>query len=402
MLLRNCTLVDVVGQRLRRNVAIQIEADRITAIGRPADFNRADTGVDLAGRYVVPGFIDPHVHLAFSGDLDAIDAVGDEFDPATRQRALTNARSALLAGVTTMADCGSPGRLGLAFQGLEAPRVLVSLQPITTPGGHCHHFGALANGPQALTATAHRLLDAGADFLKVMASGGATAGATPPTNAQYSALDLQAVTDAAHARGRRVVAHCRAPGAIRAAMAADVDRIEHLTWDTPAGVAYDPALAEQIAERGTWGDPTLPAGYRAARSTSVPIERRRVLERHFAQRYPADRRLAHEAGMRLLCGTDAGTPFVAFDDFALAPELLVEIADYTPAQALTAATLWGAMALGVAADRGSLEPAKLADLVVLDQDPLASASALRSVDGVMVGGAWVVEPATRIMNGAHL
>ncbi|HEV7665543.1 MAG TPA: amidohydrolase family protein [Chloroflexota bacterium] len=398
MLLRNCTLIDVVAQRHLPHAALLIEHDRITAIGRTADFPAAEPTVDLAGRYIAPGFIDPHVHLAFSAAADALDVLGD----ALVERAAANARTALRAGVTTLADCGSPGRLGLEFQKLSAPRVLVSLQPITLPGGHCHHFGALASGIQQLTTTANQLLDDGADFLKIIASGGGTSGATPPWEPQYTAVELRAVVDIGHARGRRVVAHCRAPAAIRAAVAAGIDRLEHLTWDTPSGVAYEPALAKEMAAQGTWADPTLPAGYRAARSNDIPLERRHELERHFGQRYPAYRRLTQEAGVRLLCGTDAGTPFVTFDDFALAPELLVDVAGYTPVQALTAATLWAAESLGLAADRGSLDVGKLADLVVLGQDPLTSVAALRRVEAVMVGGVWAIEPTRQVRNGVHV
>jgi imidazolonepropionase-like amidohydrolase len=102
----------------------------------------------------------------------------------------------------------------------------------------------------------------------------------------------------------------------------------------------------------------------------VPPERREELARQFALRYPNYRRLAAEAGVRLLCGTDAGTPLVSFDDFALVPELLVELAGYTPAEALRSATAWGAQALGVADSRGTLAADKLADLVILREDPL--------------------------------
>jgi imidazolonepropionase-like amidohydrolase len=92
--------------------------------------------------------------------------------------------------------------------------------------------------------------------------------------------------------------------------------------------------------------------------------------------------------VRLLCGTDAGTPLVSFDDFALAPELLVQVAGYTPAEALRSATAWGAQALGVADSRGTLDAGKLADLAILREDLLQTPAALRSIERVMLGGRW--------------
>jgi imidazolonepropionase-like amidohydrolase len=262
------------------------------------------------------------------------------------------------------------------------------VNPITVPGGHCHHFGALAQGVEAVRRQTRRLVENGADFIKIMASGGGTRGALPSTESQFSLGELQAVVDEAHAAGRRVAAHARAPEAIRRAVLAGVGRVEHLTWEVNHGVSYDPVVADEMARRGTWADPTLSAGYRAQRSDRVPAERRAELTRQFDWRYPNYRRLAREAGVRLLCGTDAGTPLVPFEDFALGPELLVDIVGYSPAEALRSATLWGAQALGVADSRGTLAAGKAADLVVLRENPLRLPSAFRSVDGVMLGGEW--------------
>ena len=111
-----------------------------------------------------------------------------------------------------------------------------------------------------------------------------------------------------------------------------------------------------------------------------------------ALRYPNYQRLAREAGVRLLSGSDAGTPLVAFDDFALGPELLVDLVGYSAADALRSATLWGAEALGVVDTRGSIAPGKLADLIVLRDNPLTDARALRAVDAVMLGGRFLDTP----------
>ena len=94
--------------------------------------------------------------------------------------------------------------------------------------------------------------------------------------------------------------------------------------------------------------------------------------------------------MRLVCGTDAGTPLVAFKDFALSGELLHSVVGYDGWDVLTAATLWGAEALGVAETRGTIEPGKFADLVILGKNPLSDPAALRSVTRVMLGGRWLV------------
>ena len=401
LLLRNATLVDVRAGRGRPASTLLIQDDRIAAVGHADDFGEPDdssssTGaqshvVDLGGAYVVPGLVDPHVHLALSAAPDALDRV--ELDAELARR---NARTLLMSGVTTAADCGGPGKVTLDLKhaiergDTAGPRLLVSLNPITTPGGHCHAFGAVARGVQSITAATRELLDRGADFVKVMASGGGTPGTTPAAEPQLDQAELEAIVQVAHARGHHVVAHARGAEAIRRAVRAGVDRLEHLTWEVHGGVAYDPRVANEMAERGTRADPTLAAGVRAAASDLVPEARRLELRQQFAWRYPNYRRLAREAGLALLCGSDAGAPLVAFDDFALGPELLVQVVNYRPAEALAAATLWGAQALGVDDSRGALEPGKLADLVVLGADPLREPSALRSVKNVMLGGRWQV------------
>ncbi|MHB8619189.1 MAG: amidohydrolase family protein [Chloroflexota bacterium] len=400
LLLRNLTVIDVRQARSVPDAAILIEGETIIGVGSASGFaNEAKRAhaVDCGRRYLIPGLIDPHVHVAFNGKANAIEDVGGEDDPSTWQQASKNVAAALRSGVTTMADCGAPGgfsgRLKTAIERgeLPGPRLEVCLAPITTRIGHCHHFGAIAGGERDLAATTERLVHGGASFIKVMASGGATGG-SDPSQPQYSEKELRAVVEVAHASGRGVAAHCRSAQSTRFAVNAGVDRLEHVTWETTGGVAYDAQLAGEIARRGIWVDPTLPAGYRAARSPEISAARRVLLTQKFDDRYPNYRRMAREAGLRLLCGTDAGTPFVAFDDFALAPELLVQVAEYTPAQALASATIWGAESLGLAESRGSIEPRKLADLVLLEADPLLSPSALRCVAGVMVGGRWRVQP----------
>jgi len=391
-LLRNGAIVDVRTGRAIVDGAILVAGERIAAVGRSAEFGERPDGatlVELGGAIIVPGFVDPHVHVAFASEPDALERVSPNgWDVAAR-----NARTLLESGVTTVADCGGPGELTLRLKQaidhgeVAGPRLLVSLNPITTRSGHCNFFGALADDADSARSVARALIARGADFIKVMASGGGTRGATPATEPQFSQASLEAIVDEAHTAGLYVAAHARAPIAIRRAVLAGVDRIEHMTFETDSGVAYDLEIVREMVARDTWADPTLPAGVRALDSEHVGLERRTELRQQFAWRYPNYRLLAG-AGVRLLCGTDAGTPLVTFDDFALGPELLSRVVGYSPAEALTSATLWGAQALGLDDSRGSLEPGKLADLVVLEENPLDDPSAMRSVKRVMLGGHW--------------
>jgi imidazolonepropionase-like amidohydrolase len=397
-LLRDVTLLDVRRRQVLSGQAVCVDEGLVVASGRSDDFGAepAAHSIDLGGRYVVPGFIDPHVHLAFNGTLGAVEDVGSDESESTWQLAVRNAGELLAAGVTTAADCGGPMRFALGvMRAIESgvfpgPRMLMCLRPLTIRGGHCHHFGYVASGSAALRDATRELIEEGADFIKVMASGGATPCGYPPTTAQYSQSELTAIVEVAHARACRVVAHARAVEAIRASVSAGVDRLEHVTWEVEGGVAYDEGVAFDIARRGIWVDPTIAAGYRAARSPDVPQVRREGLASSLAQRYPNYRRMAREAGLPLLCGTDAGTPLVAFDDFALSGELLGSEVGYDGWEVLSSATLWGAEALGIARTRGAIEPGMFADLVVLSENPLATPSALRRVTDVMLGGRWCV------------
>ena len=395
LILANVTLIDDDG--VEPGAAIQIVDGRIAAIGTTGDFG-ADPGypvVDGTGHWVLPGLIDVHVHLALDATPHALLAPRAPDDPEVWRIACQNARLLVQSGVTTAVDCGSHGDLGVRLREAFAtgralgPRLLVSGPVLTVEGGHGAWFGRVASDSPQIVDAARALLESGVDLIKVMASGGGTPGATAPWDACFSVSTLSALVAFAEDHGLPVVAHARSVAAIRACAEAGVHRIEHLTFETgPGAVAFDEASVRTMQTRGIWADPTLPAGRRAVQSTETDEERRRQLECAFALRDPNYRRMA-EMGLRLLAGSDAGTPLVTFDDFALGPELLVEICGFSPMDAIRAATSWSALAVGMSDEVGRLRPGMVADLVLVGSDPLDDIRALRDVVAVMKAGEWL-------------
>jgi len=238
----------------------------------------------------------------------------------------------------------------------------------------------------------------GADFIKIMASGGGTVG-TLPGLASYSLEELRAAVQEARHFGRLTAAHCRAAQAMARAAEAGVDLLEHAEFLRPDNeLCFDPALADSLAERGVWLSPTLQAwtGYpslaalyarRAAGSlTSAEAQKLAALEQRAEPRLDLVRRLV-DRGLkeRIVPGTDSGVGNLEFGHLDYELQLLVKTG-FTPAEALVAATRVSAAAIGMADRLGTIEPGKVADLAVFRGDPSTDLGALGHVLAVVQGG----------------
>ena len=176
-----------------------------------------------------------------------------------------NMRKHLRAGITTLCEHGARNRVGFILkEGLKrgyisGPRLLVSGRPITCTGGHFHMCNEIADGVEEIRRSVRRLVHEGADYIKVMASGGGTTG-TIPGLASYSTEELQALVGEARQFHRLTVAHCRAKESMVRAVEAGIDLIEHVEFLEPDHVMrFDPKVAEMLAESGIWLSPTLQA-----------------------------------------------------------------------------------------------------------------------------------------------
>lgn len=390
LLVRGGTVWDGLGGDAHPNPGLLLGEGRIRQLGPDRGATREVEPFDADGLTILPGLIDAHVHLTFTASDDVVGDLARESDELLLLRGARNARQMLSSGVTTARDCGGrnliTASLKLAIQAgiTPGPRLLISLMPITTTGGHCHYLGLEADTLDDLRVATRRLAKSGADFVKVMASGG---NMTPGSNVllpQYGADELRTLVAEAHRLGRQVAAHAHPVEAIRSAVLAGADTIEHCHWQEPAGgVSLDEAVVAEMVRRGTFVDPTLAGGYRIPAPGESAADRRRGELR--SGRVAALRRMI-ELGVRVIAGTDAGARRTAFDDFALSLELLVAEAGLTPADALLAATRTSAEALGLAHEIGTIEAGKRADLVLVEGDPLADVSATRRVAAVIQAG----------------
>jgi imidazolonepropionase-like amidohydrolase len=344
---------------------------------------------DHPGATLLPGLIDTHVHLCGDSGLGALDRLptfSDEELNAVIEDALC---VHLAAGVTTVRDLGDRRWAVVDWRDRNqattaAPTVLASGPPITSPRGHCWNMGGEAQGAHALRRAVRERAERGVDIVKIMASGGANTQGTDATRPQFTVEELRVVVDEAHAAGLGVTAHAHPLTAIRDALAAGVDAIEHCTFITATGIQVPDRVVAALAESAIPVCPTLGAAPGVIPSPAVLEFKRKAGLTDQARAQTVGR--LHRAGVRLVSGSDGGiTPGKRHGILPEAVSVLVD-GGVSPSDALASATARAAVACGVGDRKGRVAAGFDADLLIVEGDPIADIGALRRVDAVYVGG----------------
>jgi imidazolonepropionase-like amidohydrolase len=358
---------------------VVVEGGRIVDVGVGLD---GDDVVDCAGRAIVPGFIDCHVHFTASGDLDPMQRVRSPFSLQFFQAA-ENMRRTLDIGITTVREAGGADlgikeaqRLGM----IPGPSMQISISMISQTGGHgdawqvcgaelpffVPHPGrprTVVDGADEMRRTVRELIRSGADILKVATSGGVLSPRDDPRHGHFRDDELAVLVAEATAAGKWVMAHAQATDGIKAAVRAGVRSIEH-------GIYLDDEAIAMMLERGTYLVPTLiaPRGVLQAADRGVNVPPYAIEKTHMVMdAHTESIRRAVAAGVKIAMGTDSGvTPHG--ENLEELP--LMVSCGMTPLQVLTATTHTAAELLGVADEIGTIAPGKRADLTVLDGDPL--------------------------------
>lgn len=370
--------------------AVTVAEGAIRYAGDPAGAPPGGDLVELGDVTMLPGLIDAHVHLTFSASERVVEDYLADSDELRLLRGAENARRALLAGVTTVRECGGQNALVFALREasarglIAAPRIIAAGGAITTTGGHCWFFGLEADSEDDLRRAVRAQVKAGADYIKVMVSGGALTPRTNPVESQYSPAQMRAIAEEAARLGLDVAAHCHGTASVAEAAAARVRTIEHCSFLTYDGLVYDEGVARAVVDAGCYVCPTIAIAERAAPSLPADHPLRLNKERTGAQRVENLRRL-HAAGARLISGSDAGVTLTPFEDFAYNITMLVDQVGLTPHAALQTATVHAAEALR-RPDLGALAPGRAADLIAVRGNPLDDIHALFDVALVVARG----------------
>jgi imidazolonepropionase-like amidohydrolase len=372
----------VEGERI-----VRVSAKRLTA---PKSARR----IPLAGCTLLPGFIDAHIHICMDAGPDPIAGALQEPVALATLKAAKHARETLMAGVTTVRDMGGKDGIDLGLRqairtGLvPGPRMLVSGRLICMTGGHGWQVGCEADGVDAVRKAARRQIKSGVDIVKLMATGGVLTPAVEPGSEQYTEAELRAGIEEAHKVGKKTATHAMGTRGILNALRAGIDSIEH-------GVYLDEEAVALMKKRGVPLIPTIAALYHietqglAAGIPAFAVEKtNRVKPFHLASL-----RLAHESGVEVAAGTDAGTPFNRHGENLMEIKLLVDYGGFTPAAAIEAGTRVSAKVLGLEKDLGTVEEGKLADLVVVTGNPLEDIGRLadRKAIRLVVQGGRIVK-----------
>ncbi len=387
-------IVDATGAPVRENGVVLIDGERIVAI---ADAGEAPAGAaieDLGDLTLLPGLVDAHVHMIWDGSQPQPELIRQrESVPKAAVRAVRHAAQTLASGTTTVRDTGCPGGVAIALrdaidEGIVAgPRMRVAGATIVMTGGHCQGLGVEVDSPDDARRAARQQLKDGADFVKILATGGVYGlRHDEPWSPQLTVEEMKAAADEAKKAGRYAAIHAEGEEGIVNAIEAGADTIEH-------GNQLTPALAKTMADRGIFLVPTLAWFFNVAEATPGPTFSEEYVRkgRLMAEASARSIALAREAGVRIAAGTDTGAPLVPHNSLRRELELLVRLG-LTPMAAIVAGTRVAAEAIRLDPAVGTLAPGKYADLIAVGGDPTRHIRALYDLRLVVKGGAVVHRP----------
>ncbi len=361
------------------------------ASGRPMGDDRV---IDVAGAWLLPGLIDCHVHLCMpTEDGNPDNPWGGKLPAETAIYATRAAERTLMGGITTARDVGGWDYHEIAVRNLinrgeiPGPRLFCAgklLSITTSTTAYYTGMYETANGPDEVRAKARKQLAMGADLIKVMATGAITSTEYEDARAiQFQLEELKAAVAIAEENFKHCAAHAHAGEGIRNAALAGCRSVEH-------GSFGDADIYALMAEKGVFLVPTVCVhsallGDNRASANLLP----HIKERYIATEdiHLRNTRLAHEIGVPIAMGTDAGTPGNHHGANTQEIERMVTGAGLSPYDAILSATMGGARLLRMENDLGSIESGKLADVVGFPEDPLADISCIRDVRLVIKDGA---------------
>ncbi len=379
---------DGTAAAIRRDAVVLLEGERIVRVVPSAETPPDAQVEDLGDVTILPGLIDAHVHLIWDGSQAQPEEIRQrESVPKAAVRAVRHAAQTLACGTTTVRDTGCPGGVAFALrdaveEGLvPGPRILTSGATIVMTGGHCHGMGVEVDGPHEARRAARQQLKEGADFIKILATGGVYGRRhDEPWAPQLSLEEMRAAVEEVHNAGRVAAIHAEGERGIANAIAAGADTIEH-------GNQLTPELAATMANRGIFLVPTLAWFFNVAEARPGPTFSEEYVRKGklMAECSARSIALAHAAGVKIAAGTDTGAPLVPHNSVRRELELLVRLG-LSPAEALLAATRVAAEALRLDTQVGTLEPGKHADLIAVAGDPTRDIRALYDLRLVVKGG----------------
>jgi imidazolonepropionase-like amidohydrolase len=357
---------------VREDVTVEVE-DGVIANVEIGAKGPVEVETDLT---MLPGLIDSHEHIGIE--------VGDEKAQAAEDagevllRGAQNLRTILEWGVTTVRDCGERVDVehywadALKRGKLSGPRVIRSVTPICRSGGHCWYMSRQADGPDALRAAVRQNVRDGADFIKVMVTGGLSTANSQTLASEYTAEELRVVIDEAHRLGRKVAGHGYGGEGVDFALDAGIDSLEH-------GALLSAEQLERMAKQGTFLVITTSAV--GETDPSIPPAIREVMAKAYAK-YQGTISLALKTGVKIALGSDCVHGRIDRE--------ILKLVDCgaTPVQALEAATARGSELLG-REDIGHIRVGAVADFVFVSGDPITNPDVMSSPRGVMQAGEWV-------------
>lgn len=381
IILTNCHAFIGDGHILE-NATVVVDGSTIVQVNEePPSATDAAEIIDLDGRWLLPGFIDTHVHLCMDGsaDMKSVHAPQEELTRMAEELA----RRTLLCGVTTIRDLGGIGntvqtvRDAVEAGKIPGPRILTAGRMICVTGGHGHTLGAIqADGPDQIAKAVRQVIDEGADVIKLMSTGGVLTPGTAPGMAQMSLDELTAGVTEAHKLGKRTAAHAQGEKGILNALRAGIDTIEH-------GYHLNDECIELMQSNGTTLIPTCAPSHHMTTKGLAGGLARETYEKAIRcmEAKQTSFSLAMKSNIPMAAGSDAGTPFNNHGSNLMELALMVR-RGMPPIQALMSGTSVAAQALGLESTIGHIKPGFKADLVALDINPIDNMESLSSPDAV--------------------